>query len=111
MEQKSFLLFCPSLNAKRLDKQARTGAGARAPSLDEANDHVKESEGVSLGEAEFTFLGHPDLPGCKGGLEPSVPGTEFTVGTKFQRNVCLFAGEHLFKDRSAVTLIGEQEVW
>ena len=84
-------MFCSSLNAKRLDKQARTGAGARAPALDEANDHVKESEGVALGEAKFTFLGHPGLPGFEAGLEPSVPGTELPMRTKFQRDVCVFA--------------------
>ena len=83
-------MFCSSLYTVCLDKQARTGAGARAPALDEANDHVKEGEGLSLGEAALTFLGHPDLPGFEGGLQPSVPGTELSMGTKFQRDVCAF---------------------
>ena len=83
-------MFCSSLYTEYLDKQARTGAGARAPSLDEQDDHVKESEEVTVGEAEFILLGHPGLPGLEGGLEPSVPGSKLPMGAKFQRDVgCL----------------------
>jgi hypothetical protein len=83
-------VFCSSLYTECLDKQARTGAGARAPSLDEVDDHVKEGKGLSLGEAVFISLNHPDLPGFEGGLKPSVPGAELPMGTKFQRDVCSF---------------------
>jgi hypothetical protein len=107
MEQKSFLLFCSTLNAKRLDKQARTGAGARAPALDEANDHVKESEEVALGEAEFTLLGHPGLPGFEGGLEPSVPGPKLPVGAKLQGDGRLLTGKYGFEDCPAVAFVGK----
>ena len=83
-------MFCSSLDAKSLDKQARTGEGARAPALDEQDDHVKESEEVTAGEAEFILLGHPGFPGFEGGLEPSVPGSKLPMGAKFQRDVgCL----------------------
>ena len=100
-------MFCSSLDAKSLDKQARTGEGARAPALDEQDDHVKESEEVTAGEAEFILLGHQGLPGLEGGLQPSVPGAELPVGAKFQGDGRILTGKYGFEDGPEVSLVGE----
>jgi hypothetical protein len=99
-------MFCSSLNAKGLDKQARTGAGARAPSLDEQDDHVKEGESLLLGEAELTSFCHPDLPRAEGSLKPSIPGTKLPMRARLQRDIRPFTREYFFEDRTEVALVG-----
>jgi len=78
-----------------------------APSLDEQDDHFEESEGVSLGETEFTLSGHPGLPGLEGGLEPSVPGPKLPMGAKFQGDLWLFTREYFFEDLTHVAFVGK----
>ena len=110
MEQNSHSHVLLQLQCGVLGQTGPHGCGPRAPSLDEANDLVKEGEWLSLGETELSFLGHPDLLGFKSGLKPLLPGMKLPVGAKFQRNHRPFTREDLLEDRPTVALAGKHEV-
>ena len=100
-------MFCSSLYTECLDKQARTGAGAMAPSLDEQDDHFEECEGLLVGEPDRTLWGYAGLPGDEVFLKLTVPGAKLPVGAKFHRDRCFLAKEYRFEHRPAVALVGE----